>query len=142
MTSVTQADLIERLTSHGLAVSAQRVAVLETIMNTSTGHSSADELYQQLHTQFPTLSRATVYSNLSVLAQAGLIEKLDTPDGARFGPEPSPHVNLVCGGCGSIEDVLVGDASLEALVERAANARGFEAGVLSLSISGRCASCR
>lgn len=141
MTSVQQSELIERLTAHGLAVSAQRVAVLATIINTG-GHSSADDLYQQLHEQFPTLSRATVYSNLSVLAQAGLIEKLDTPDGARFGPEPEPHVNLVCGECGSIEDVLVGDPGLQALVDRAASAGAFDAHVLSLSISGRCSSCR
>lgn len=137
-----QVELIERLARHGLAMSAQRVAVYDAIVNTRGGHLSADELYQQLQEQFPTLSRATVYSNLSVLAQAGLIEKLDTPDGARFGPEPQPHVNLVCGECGSIEDVLVGDATLEALVQRAADARGFDARTLSLSITGRCATCR
>jgi Fe2+ or Zn2+ uptake regulation protein len=137
----SSAELLARLAERGLAASAQRVAVLEFILRVGEQHLTADELHQRLREQFPTLSRATVYNNVAALADAGLIEKLDMPDGARFGPVPEPHVNLVCQVCGRISDVLVGDESLDALVERAARAGAFDARTISISISGRCAGC-
>ncbi|MGE3962220.1 MAG: Fur family transcriptional regulator [Dehalococcoidia bacterium] len=134
-------ELLKRLSDHGLAASAQRVAMLEFILTMGPEHLGAEELHQRLKARFPTISRATIYNNLSALAEAGLIEKLDMPDGARFGSVPGPHVNLVCQQCGTIADVLIGDTSLEALMKRAAEAGGFEARAVSISISGRCRGC-
>lgn len=134
-------ELLKRLAERGLAASAQRVALLDYILGTGEAHLTADELHQGLKGRFPTLSRATIYNNLAALAEAGLIEKLDTPEGARFGSVPEPHVNLVCQQCGRISDVLIGDRALAALVRRAADAGSFDARTLSISISGRCEDC-
>jgi len=136
------AEARARLSERGLAASAQRVALLALIMQEPEQHLTADELFQRLRPQFPTLSRATVYNNLGALAEARLIEKLDTYDGARFGPEARPHINLVCDACGAIDDVLVGDTAIEELVRRAAAVTTFDAGGVSMSIAGRCANCR
>lgn len=135
-------EILGMLTAHGLAASTQRVALLGEVLRTPAGvHPSADDLYRALAGQFPTLSRATVYNNLSALVTAGLMEKLDTPEGSRYGPVAEPHVNLVCASCGRIEDVLIGDAELGALVARAARAGAFEASSVSISVTGHCQSC-
>ena len=41
--------------------------VLEAV-NRTKGHSTADEIYEMIHGDYPTLSRATVYRNLNRLA--------------------------------------------------------------------------
>jgi len=133
--------LLRRLSEHGLAASAQRVAILEHILGSEARHLSADELHRELKSRYPTISRATIYNNLSALAEAGLIEKLEGADGARFGSVAAPHVNLVCQQCGRISDVLIGDRALAGLVRRAAEIEAFDARAVSISISGRCQEC-
>jgi Fur family peroxide stress response transcriptional regulator len=135
------ADIVARLGERGLAASAQRVAVYGFIAGMGEQHLTADELHRALRESLPTLSRATVYNNLAALADAGLIEKLDLPEGARFGRVPEPHVNLVCRNCGDITDVLVGDESVRALLARAASVGEFDASVASITLSGRCRDC-
>jgi len=135
-------EAIALLGSHGLAASAQRVTLLATVLSSHGDHPTADELYRVLSEQFPTLSRATVYNNLSALASAGILEKLDTPDGSRYGPVAEPHVNLVCSVCKSVKDVLVGDTQLAILASRAATAGNFRARGISATITGVCTECQ
>lgn len=134
-------DLLALLAERGLPATTQRLALLSALLSVDEGHVSADDLYRDLSDQFPTLSRATVYNNLAVLAAAGLIEKLDTHEGSRYGPVARPHVNLVCLECGQITDVLIGDAALDVLVDRASQAGQFAARSVSVSVSGVCTAC-
>ncbi len=134
-------ELLAMLDSRGLAATTQRVALLGSLLAIDEGHVSAEDLYRELSGQFPTLSRATVYNNLAALGAAGLIEKLDTHEGSRYGPVTQPHVNLVCLGCGQISDALIGDEALASVVERAAEAGAFAVRSVSVSVSGVCAAC-
>lgn len=134
-------ELLELLASRGLAATTQRLALLAAVLDSHDRHLSAEDLYRELSEELPTLSRATVYNNLAALGAAGLIEKLETPDGSRYGPVARPHVNLVCTACGSISDVLVGDPDLEALIGRAAAAGQFQPRSVSLSVNGLCGPC-
>jgi Fur family peroxide stress response transcriptional regulator len=136
------ADVVARLGERGLAASAQRVAVYAFISGMGERHLTAEELHRSLREDFPTLSRATVYNNLAALAEAGLIEKLDLPEGARFGRVPEPHVNLVCRSCGNISDVLVGDRAIRDLITRASTTAEFDAAGVSITMSGLCRRCR
>lgn len=136
------ADIVARLSERGLAASAQRVAVYGFIAGMGEQHLTAEELHRALREGLPTLSRATVYNNLSALAEAGLIEKLDLPEGARFGPVAEPHANLVCRSCASISDVLIGDDSIREVIARAAAAGRFEVSTASITLGGLCSDCR
>ena len=140
-TPPSTSDLLALLDARGLAATTQRLALLSALLSLDEGHLSAEDLYRELSDRFPTLSRATVYNNLAALGAAGLIEKLDTHDGSRYGPVTRPHVNLVCLKCGQIKDVLIGDAELDALVHRASEAGHFAAQAVSVSVSGVCAEC-
>ena len=136
------ADIVARRGERGLAASAQRVAVYGFIAGMGEQHLTAEELHRALREGLPTLSRATVYNNLAALADAGLIEKLDLPEGARFGPVVEPHANLVCRSCGSILDVLIGDDSIREVIARASSSGRFEASSVSITLSGLCFHCR
>lgn len=140
-TTPSTSDLLALLSAHGLPATTQRLSLLSALLSVEEGHVSADDLYRELSDQFPTLSRATVYNNLAVLAAAGLVEKLDTHDGSRYGPVARPHVNLVCLECGQITDVLIGDPALDTLVQRASQAGQFAARSVSVSVSGVCTAC-
>ncbi len=140
-TPPSTAELLALLGTRGLVATTQRLALLSALLSVDEGHVSAEDLYRELSDRFPTLSRATVYNNLAALGAAGLIEKLETHDGSRYGPVAVPHVNLVCVECGRIRDVLIGDAGLGLLVQRAAEAGRFAARSVSMSVSGICAEC-
>jgi len=59
-----------------------------------------------LKDEFPNLSVGTIYRNLNILLDQGLIKKIDfgsTFD--RFEANVAPHYHFVCDGCGSIIDL-------------------------------------
>jgi Fur family peroxide stress response transcriptional regulator len=87
----------------------------------STGtHPSADWIYDHLKRDFPNLSMGTVYRNLSILMDQGLVKKIDfgsTFD--RFDANTGPHYHFLCERCGSIADLEMEiDATLDERVNR------------------------
>ena len=85
--------------------SRQRERILELLRNTET-HPTANWLYDQLRKEFPDLSMGTVYRNLGILHEQGLIRKIDfgsTFD--RFDANIDPHYHFICENCGEIIDL-------------------------------------
>ena len=87
-----------------LRQSRQRNRILELLRSTEN-HPTADWVYDQLKSEFPKLSLGTVYRNLSVLIDQGLVKKIhfgSTYD--RFEARTDPHYHLICESCGKILD--------------------------------------
>ncbi|WP_319417098.1 transcriptional repressor [Marispirochaeta aestuarii] len=85
--------------------SRQRDRILELLRETGD-HPTADWLYTQLKDEFPNLSVGTIYRNLNILLDQGLIKKIDfgsTFD--RFEANTAPHYHFICDRCGSIIDL-------------------------------------
>jgi Fur family transcriptional regulator, peroxide stress response regulator len=85
--------------------SKQREQLLEILRGTTT-HPSADWLYQELKEEFPHLSMGTVYRNLAILVEQGLITKIDfgsTFD--RYDANTDEHYHFICKKCGTINDI-------------------------------------
>ncbi len=81
------------------------------------GHWSAEEIYEYLKPEIPTLSLATVYRNLKVLEEEGKVRQvaLEGRDHRLWeATKHPPHVHFVCVVCGRIEDVPVRVEQLEA----------------------------
>ncbi|WP_319560974.1 transcriptional repressor [Marispirochaeta sp.] len=97
--------------------SRQRDRILELLQGTGD-HPTADWLYTQLKDEFPHLSVGTIYRNLNILIEQGLIKKIDfgsTYD--RFDANITPHYHFICERCGSIIDLeLTIDPSLDTRV--------------------------
>lgn len=84
----------------------QRKAIHQYLMNTSN-HPSAEEIFNDLRKQYPTLSLATVYNTLELLLTSGKIGSIgNTNDhNIRFDRNTETHINLLCTRCHKIEDL-------------------------------------
>ena len=83
----------------------KRNAILSCLQH-SKSHPSAEALYQELRQEHPDISLATVYRNLSLFRNQGIIRSLGTVGGVeRFDGEVSPHAHFVCSGCGAVADL-------------------------------------
>ena len=80
----------------------------ETVYNALMGlyHPTADQVYEKLSEELPTIGRATVFRNLAVLAEEGRIVKLLFHDEvARYDPNVDGHFHFICRDCERIIDI-------------------------------------
>jgi len=83
----------------------QRLAILKATKS-SKCHPTANEVYLMVRTKMPNISLGTVYRNLEVLAEKGLIRRLGPyDDKMRFDGDISDHHHVKCVFCGRIDDV-------------------------------------
>lgn len=106
MTVSTQ-HITKMLTESGIRPSIQRIAVTGHLISQRT-HPTADEIYQSLLKEYPTMSRTTVYNTLKRLAEARKITILDIEPGMqRFDSITEPHAHFICKKCGAIHDITL-----------------------------------
>jgi len=102
--------------------SKQRNSILELLRSTGS-HPTASWIYDKLKKKYPDLSMGTIYRNLNILLEQGLIRKIDfgsTFD--RYDSNISPHYHFICERCGSITDIkLPIDDELNKRVDRVTN---------------------
>ena len=97
-------ELFALFRKNGYKVTTQRLAIYK-LMLTKKDHPTADQIYQELKTDYPTLSLGTIYKTLHTLKELGLIQELGfNVGGIRYDPDMEIHINLVCSKCGKIED--------------------------------------
>jgi len=89
----------------GLKLTPQRLAILN-LLEGNTKHPSAEDIYNELKPQYPSLSLATVYNTLEVLVKAGEVHEIRIKAGKRcFDPNPIPHGHFLCRICESVFDL-------------------------------------
>jgi len=121
--------------------SKKRQAILAALRATKE-HPTADMLYQMLKPDYPELSLGTVYRNLNVLAEEGLVTSVVRVDGQeRYDATISPHAHFVCRRCRRVMDIAL-PAGVEALYGRLEEELGLQAENCSLDIHGLCRNCR
>jgi Fur family peroxide stress response transcriptional regulator len=95
--------------------SKQREAILEKIKSTSL-HPTADWLYRELKEECPKLSLATVYRNLKLLKEEGLIISVGVIEGQeRFDSFIESHAHFICVKCKQVSDIPLVNAT-EAII--------------------------
>jgi len=85
--------------------SRQRDRILDLLRSTDI-HPDAGWIYDQLKQEFKDLSMGTVYRNLNILLEQGLVMKLgfgSTFD--RFDGNVMPHYHFYCESCKSMLDI-------------------------------------
>jgi Fur family transcriptional regulator, peroxide stress response regulator len=124
----------------GLPVTMQRAAVFEAVLERED-HPTADEVYAEVKTRLPRLSRMTVYRILNNFVLRGLMNKTCHPgSSARFDPKIHQHHHLVCLDCGGIIDLV--EERLNKVVWPDVRRFGFEIEDYHIHFRGRCAACR
>ena len=83
----------------------QRRVVFETIRGTLS-HPTADWIFERVRTTLPKISLGTVYRNLSVLKDEGMVREIYGSDRrAHYDAVTVKHAHFICSDCGSISDV-------------------------------------
>ena len=119
----------------------KRDAILNCVRSTTT-HPSADWVFEHVRTEVPDISLATVYRNLSLFKDQGLIASLGTVKGVeRFDGNTNPHVHFICTGCGAVVD-LPEISGPEELNNAVARSSGGQVDNCQLSFTGLCGECR
>jgi Fur family ferric uptake transcriptional regulator len=122
---------------------AKRHAIIDVL-----AQASRPLTIPEILTERSDLAQSSVYRNLQVLEQAGLVHRVVTNDEfARYELAEDlteHHHHLVCSSCGAVEDVPA-SAGLEESVERAtiqiARATGFRTQHHRVDLVGLCRDC-
>jgi Fe2+ or Zn2+ uptake regulation protein len=94
------------------------------------------------------LAQSSVYRNLSVLEEAGVVHRMQTRDDFAYYELAEDltghHHHLVCSNCGRVEDLPATPAvekSVAAAVDQAARKAGFTTHGHRLDLVGICSNC-
>jgi Fe2+ or Zn2+ uptake regulation protein len=136
---VTSNDPADLLRHHGLQVTAQRLAVLRAV--SARPHGTADDVAEAVRAGIGTISRQAVYDALGVLADKGLVRRIQ-PAGspARYEDRVGDnHHHLICRSCGRMVDVDCAVGATPCLT--AADDSGYEIDEAEVVFWGRCPQC-
>ena len=134
------AEFADRCRQGGLAVTPQRLAIIEALLAT-TDHPRAETVFAAVRRRHPHISLATVHRTLETLCQIGEARKVTTlHDSARYDGNLTPHHHVVCVRCRRIRDVEI--SGLERVIEEGhAALEGFQPLGWSLEIQALCDDC-
>lgn len=103
-------------------------------------HATAEEIYEHVSSEYPSVSKATVYRNLNVLSEEGLICRVEIPGEAdHFDHVCDSHYHILCVKCGRVFDVDMD--VIPDLTERIRNSGGFQILSGEVIFRGICPEC-
>ncbi len=121
----------------GKRYSRQRELIYQALLHTDA-HPTADMVYQWLKADNPNLSLGTVYRNLNLLANEGIITRMAFPV-ERYDADTRPHSHFRCDCCGAVYDMEL--PYLRALDDQAAGTSPHHIEGHELIFHGRCVRC-
>lgn len=99
----------EYLKSCGVRPSLQRLAIYKYVAEHPT-HPTADEIYEALKDQIPTLSKTTVYNTMKLFVSSGVVDEVFIDrTSERFDGNTVLHAHFMCEDCGRIYDSEITD---------------------------------
>lgn len=118
----------------------KRNAILACLRQ-SEAHPSPEEIYHSLQKEHSDISLASVYRNLKLFKDEGLIVSLGTVNGVeRLDGRVEPHVHFMCTCCGAVMDVpqveIPEDVSFAAALSLGCRVEGTR-----LVLTGICKNC-
>jgi Fur family transcriptional regulator, ferric uptake regulator len=136
-------DLLNQVEAHGIRLTAQRRALIETIQE-ATSHLDAASLLALARKRDPKINRATVYRTIDLLKRLGLIDELDLMhlQGEKHYYEVKTrkdHLHLACFRCGAIEEFS--SPAFERLKREIGAKNDFDIQVIRLEVGGLCKRC-
>lgn len=123
-----------------LRMTHQREIILQELQ-TSREHLTADELYDRVKKRLPRISLATVYRNLEILTQVGLIAKREVSGRQkRFDSDVSEHDHIFCIQCHRLDNLDLNREEVGYLPT--SSVEGYTVTGYRLEFMGICKDCR
>jgi len=132
-------DPANTLRTHGVQVTAQRLAVLNAVSRQP--HCTADDVLEHVRSEIGAISKQAVYDALGVLSERGILRRIH-PAGspARYEDRVGDnHHHIICRGCGLASDVDCAVGKPPCL--SAANTSGFKIDEAEVIFWGTCPKC-
>jgi Fur family ferric uptake transcriptional regulator len=134
-------QFIDFIRSRGMRVTSERLALLEEIYR-QHGHIDAEEILAGLKASGQKVSRATVYRNLELLVECGLVQRQRLGRN-RFLYEHvhagQNHDHLACRDCGRVVEFV--SPSIQAMLNEICRAHGFSREARQIQIFSLCEAC-
>jgi Fur family ferric uptake transcriptional regulator len=127
------------LRARGYRLTPQRQLVLEAVG--ALGHGTPEEIVTEVRRTAAAVNISTVYRNLELLEELGLVRHTHLGHGAPTYSvaDDDDHVHLVCRECGTVEeasrDLVAG------VVDDLARAKGFTVDIGHFALFGTCRAC-
>jgi Fur family ferric uptake transcriptional regulator len=123
-----------------MRLTTQRQILLEELSKVKT-HPTASELYDMVRKRLPRIGLGTVYRNLELMAENGMVLKLEVGGTQkRFDATTQTHYHIRCTDCGKVDDIDT--PVMDDLVREAANATAYEVLGHHIEFSGICLACQ
>ena len=133
-------DYATLLKESGLKATFQRMNILDSIEE--YGHMSIDSIYVQVIKTHPSLSLATVYKNIILMVEKGvLVEVPIAGKKAKYELTKEDHIHLVCTKCGEVED-KPHNGGTDALFHTMTEAENFTLKKQQINLYGVCCQCQ
>ncbi len=133
----------ERLENAGQRLTGNRSALVDVL-----GEAARPMTIPEILEERPDLAQSSVYRNLVVLEQAGLVHRIVTNDEfARYELAEDltgHHHHLICANCGSVEDIPpipALEAAMDGAITQVARRTGFHTETHRIDLIGLCARC-
>ena len=132
-----ETELRDLLSSRGLRVTEQRIAILRELARIKTPISHPELTERMSRSE---LDRATIYRNLLTLAETGVLVRAQLGDQVwryelprTLSSDHSHHPHLVCSECGNVRCLPIGAVKLSGEAARSE--------IAEVQLRGRCAAC-
>ena len=124
----------------GFAATHQRHVIYEAVV-AAPGHYSPEQIYADVRGRIPSISLATVYKNIRLFVEHGLLREV-TPHGPalRVDGNLQPHHHLVCVRCKSVQDIEGEFIDFKRLSRQLPD--GFDLTQPLVEVFGLCRRCR
>ncbi len=134
-------SIINKLRSEGFRITPQRLSIIKVLIS-DTSHPSIERVYNQVKTDFPTTSLATIYKTVSMLKDMGELIEISLGDGSNRvdGYTPQSHPHLICSHCKKIVDADVEEVN--AINTALMQTYGFKITGHRLDFFGLCPECQ
>ena len=128
-----------KLRRGGYRITPQRQLVLESVDRLR--HGTPEEILVDVQRTASGVNLSTIYRNLDVLEEVGLVTHAHIGHGAPtyHAVDDHVHIHLVCDTCGSVQSL---DAAIaEAFLDDLRRSTGFVTDVSHVALHGQCSSC-
>ncbi len=120
--------------------SRQRELIHHTVLQNAI-HPTADMVYTMVRAKEPNISLGTVYRNLNLLSDQGLLKKISVPNASdHFDGRVDDHNHILCEKCGQVFDIDLGDMSI--LDEKINKESDFIITGYEVLLTGICPECQ
>ncbi len=136
----TPVNIMETKPDNMIRITTQRQIILEELAKVKT-HPTASELYDMVRKRLPRIGLGTVYRNLELMAENGMILKLEVGGTQkRFDATTDTHYHIRCSGCGRVDDIDT--PVMDDLVKEAAASSSYLVQGHHVEFTGVCPSCQ